>query len=278
MSKDFRNHVKGNSDRFQKTYTYLKAEFPKLEKIIISCEYMFPTCGNLLRKEGVNPNPYPEEYIGKFFAFEIQLFYADRRESIRVAPKNDIFYQHLDVVPTIFEGALTIGNFRTITHWLIENAKTHEGLIISLMDDPKGAIGNQGSFKLRTGITDTSSGPAKLAEDFEPSPDTFPGLMLTMYNKTKQLLPKKADRVKVVKKKPVKNNNVFDIEKINQTVKKVLGHDHYTIEDSEKLRSNIFAQLKKDDLCIVNDKVSKPACKYISGITSDMDKFFKKFN
>ena len=77
QGKDFKRNVLNSRDKFGETFAYLKSIHPSLVKIIISCEYMFSQCGGLLRKDGINSQPYSEDIIGKFLAFEIQIFMED---------------------------------------------------------------------------------------------------------------------------------------------------------------------------------------------------------
>jgi len=282
LSKDFTIHVRNNQEKFIKTFNYLKEMFLQTKEIIISCEYMFPKCGNLLRYNKINSNPYPPEMIGNFFAFELQIIMEDdTRTSIRISSENiPIYFKYLNCVPLVFEGELNLTNFKNITDWLISNATVHEGVIITLTEPGK-PIGSSGGFKLRTAITDTSDGPDTLAEQFEPSETTFAGLILQMYNETKIHVKdrrkyKKLDNTATHPKKlKVK---MFDFNAINQTIKKVLGHDSYDITMQSELREAICAQMVKDKLCLDKGFVSEKATHYINGITTNMEKFFQNKN
>lgn len=96
-----------------------------------------------------------------------------------------------------------------------------------------------------------------------------------MYNETKEHIKNFQPIKKSNKKLKVK---LFDFDALNQTIKKVLGHDQYDTTMQQKLREEIIKHLNKEKICLYKGVVSSKALQYINGITANMDKFFQNEN
>lgn len=298
QGKDFKSNVLASRDKFVDTFTYLKSLNPTLVKIIISCEYMFRQCGALLRKEGINSQPYPEEMIGKFLAFEIQMFMEDDSKiTYRLDGTPHLGpFKHLDTPMIVYYGDFTLENFRFINDWLIENATTHEGVVITfdnlyigLNPDGTPVYGNKG-FKYRTAITDTSEAPDKMKANFIPELNPYICDIVRMYDTTSSHVPKREPRTDFNRNK----EKGFDVRRINLVISKELEHGVWRQDyeknvaagkiqemDSlkEEFRTALFAELIKNSLYI-DESSGKPnpeANGYINRITNDLQKFFDKF-
>ncbi len=295
QGKDFKKNVLNSREKFGETFAYLKSLHPSLVKIIISCEYMFSQCGGLLRKAGINSQPYPEDIIGKFLAFEIQIFMDDDSKithRLDGAPHLGPF-KFLDTPMIVYYGDFTLENFRFINDWLIKNATTHEGVVVTFDNlyigqnaDGEPVYGNKG-FKYRTAVTDTSEAPDKMKVNFIPELSPFICDIVRMYDATSCHVPKREPRTDFNHHKA----KGFDVRKINLVISKELEHGVWRQEYEknvvagkipemeilkEEFRASLFGELVKNSLYIdeTSGKPNREAHGYINRITNDLQKFF----
>jgi hypothetical protein len=296
QGKDFRKNVLDSRAKFIATFAYLKSLHPTLARIIISNEYMFSQCGGLLKKIGLNSKPYPDEMIGKFLAFEIQLFMEDGSKithrldgTPHIGP-----FQHLDTPSIVYYGDFTLEGFRGVNDWLIANATTHEGVVITFdnlylgtndADDP--VYGNKG-FKYRTAVTDTSEAPDKMKAHFIPELNPYICEMVRMFDATSTHVPKKEPRTEF------NHNKGVDVRRIDIVISKELDHGVWQQEYGRNyvsgkisemevlkadLRTALFAELVKNDLYI-DEESKKPTSEangYINRVTNDLARFFQNY-
>ena len=142
QGKLFKQHATASFPKFVAKFADMVALHPTLTKIIISAEYMYPKSGALVRREGLNSNPYPESMIGLFMAFEIQLCFPDaKRVSLRLDGSEDKgAFAGLDTPDIVYDGVFNMDAMVTINDWMIANADTHEGVVITVTE-PVGADG-----------------------------------------------------------------------------------------------------------------------------------------
>ena len=285
QGKLFKTHATASFPKFVAKFADMLALHPTLTKIIISAEYMFPKCGALVRREGLNSNPYPESMIGLFMAFEIQLFFPDAdRISLRLDGSEDKgAFSGLDTPDIVYDGIFNMDAIVRVNDWMIANAETHEGVVITVFE-PTSVTRKYNSYKYRTAITDSSSGPDSTRAQFIPGTSPYITDMLRMMDETSKLIKTEAARSKSPDKpKPTKPK--FDIRQINIVITKELDHGDYRIKFSEgedihdRLCQALFAELKRNNLYIdesTNEPI-KAAQGYIMGITKDMDKFLTRF-
>ena len=297
QGKDFKKNVLDSREKFGNTFAYLKSLHPTLVKIVISCEYMFSQCGGLLKKIGLNSKPYPDEMIGKFLAFEIQIFMEDGSKithrldgTPHIGP-----FQHLDTPDIVYYGDFTLEGFRGVNDWLIANATTHEGVVITFDNLYLGTneanepvYGNKG-FKYRTAVTDTSEAPDKMKAHFIPELNPYICEMVRMYDATSIHVPKKEPRIEF------NHNKGFDVRRIDIVISKELDHGVWRqeygrnyvsgkISEMEVLKTNLrtalFAELVKNDLYIdgESNKPTPEANGYINRVTNDLARFFQNYD
>jgi len=288
QGKLFKEHATASFPKFVAKFADMIVLHPTLEKIIISGEYMFPKCGALVRREGLNSNPYPESMIGLFLAFEIQLFFPDDvRQSLRLDGAEDKgAFSSLDTPDIVYHGVFNMVAMVTINNWMIENAETHEGVVVTITsvsdDDTKPKTFQPQSYKYRTAVTDSSNGPDSTRALFIPGTSPYITDMLRMMDETSKLIKPKeslsADKPQFAKPK-------FDIRQINIVITKELDHGDYRIKFSEgtdiqeRLRIALFAELKKNNLYIdeTSGEPISSARGYIMGVTNNIENLLKRF-
>lgn len=297
QGKLFKQHSLASFPKFVATFADMVAQHPTLTKIIISAEYMFPKCGALVRREGLNATPYPESMIGLFMAFEIQLFFPDNtRQSLRLdGSESKGAFSSLDTPDIVFHGTFNMHSMVAINDWMIANADTHEGVVVTITnvpatvdsDDDESAGAKpirEQSYKYRTAVTDSSSGPDSTRALFIPGTSPYITDMLRMMDETSKIIKPKSERIKsapnVQKQKPK-----FDIRQINIVITKELEHGEYRIKFSDgidiqqQLRDALFSELKRNNLYI-DETTGQPinaARGYIMGITKNVEKFLSQF-
>lgn len=294
QGKLFKPHAMASFPKFVAKFSDMVALHPTLTKIIISCEYMFPKCGALVRREELNSTPYPESMIGLFLAFEIQLFFPDApRESLRLdGSENKGAFSGLDTPDIVYHGQFNMEAMVTINDWMIANADTHEGVVVTITNVPVDSEDEDGatkapssrSYKYRTAVTDSSSGPDKTRALFIPGTSSYITDMLRMMDETSKLIKSPGERSKKADK-PIVKKPKFDIRQINIIITKELDHGDYRIKFSEgvdiqeRLREALFAELKRNNLYI-DETTKEPinaARGYIMGITKNVESFLTRF-
>ena len=296
QGKLFKQHATASFPKFVAKFADMVTQHPTITKIIISAEYMFPKCGALVRREGLNATPYPASMIGLFMAFEIQLFFPDNtRQSLRLdGSESKGAFSGLDTPFIVYHGTFNMHAMVAINDWMIANADTHEGVVVTVTNVPTAVDSDddqtagtkpisQKSYKYRTAVTDSSNGPDSTRALFIPGTSPFITDMLRMMDETSKIIKPKSERTKIVnvqKQKPV-----FDIRRINIIITKELEHGEYRINFSngidiqQQLRDALFAELKRNNLYIdeTTNEPIKAAYGYIMGLTKNIDKLLTRF-